>query len=122
MKEEFNVEIIHQVLRSHYTNIPDIGVWRYLQSIVERKHYIYCCNVGTLCRTVMDAWTGSSLDNIIGKLFTRLENVICLLKEEKGANDTVKYKSGVKYENMKFEDIQSDNENNNKDEINKTLN
>ena len=51
-----------------------------------------------------------------------MEKVICLLKEEKRTNGTVKDKHGVKYENMKFEDIQSDNENNNKDEINKTLN
>ena len=71
------------------------------------------CNADTLCRTVMDVCTGSSLDDTIGKVFTRLEKVICLLKEGKWANGTVKDKCGVKYGNMKFEDINSNTEDNN---------
>ena len=55
LKDEFNVVIIHQVLRSPYTNVLDLGVWRLLQSIVERKHYMRRCNAEALCRTVMDA-------------------------------------------------------------------
>ena len=84
LKEEFNVEIIHQVPRLPYTNVLNLGIWRSLQSIVKYKHYMRCCNTYVLCRTVIDAWNGGNLNNIIGKVFTRMEKVICLLKKEKG--------------------------------------
>ena len=53
---------------------------------------------------------GTSLDGIIGKVFTRLEKVVCLIKEERGANDAVEDKRGKKYENMKFEDVSDDSD------------
>ena len=116
-KVEFNVVIIHQVPRSPYTNVLDLGVWRSLQSIVERKHFMRRCNADSLCRTVMEAWNGTALDAIIGKVFTRLEKVICLIKEEHGANDTVEEKRGIQYENMKFDDITNESESNTEDDI-----
>ena len=39
------------------------------------------------------------------------------VKKRKGENDTVEDKRGVKYENMKFEDTNSNTEDNNEDEI-----
>ena len=65
----------------------------------------------------MDIWDGTALDGIIGKVFTRLEKVICLIKEEQGANDTVEEKRGIKYENMKFDDITNKSESNTEDKI-----
>ena len=65
----------------------------------------------------MDAWDGTALDGIIGKVFTQLEKVICLIKEEQGANDTVEEKRGIKYENMKFDDITNKSDSNTEDEI-----
>ena len=68
------------------------------------------CNAESLCRTVMDAWNGTALDGNIGKVFTRLEKVVCLIKEERGANDAVEDKRGKKYENIKFEDVSDESE------------
>ena len=42
---------------------------------------------------------------------------MCLLKEEKGANDTVEDKRGLKYESMKVEACNSDTAYNGIDEI-----
>ena len=117
LKEEFNVVIIHQVPWSPYTNVLDLGVWRSLQSIVERKHFMRRCNADSLCRTVREAWNGTALDAIIGKVFTRLEKVICLIKEEQEANNTVGEKRGITYENIKFDDITNKSDSNTEDEI-----
>ena len=65
----------------------------------------------------MDAWNGTALDAIIRKVFTRLEKVICLIKEEGGANDTVEEKRGIKFENMKFDDVSHESDSNNEEEV-----
>ena len=75
------------------------------------------CNADSLCRTVMESWNGTALDAIIGKVFTRLEKVICLIKEEGGANDTVEEKRGIKFENLKFDDEIHESDSNNEDEV-----
>ena len=37
LKEVYNIEIIHQVPRSPFTNVLDLGVWAALQAAVEKK-------------------------------------------------------------------------------------
>ena len=37
MKDTYNIEIIHQVPRSPFTNVLDLGIWASLQGIVEKN-------------------------------------------------------------------------------------
>ena len=103
MKETYNIEIIHQVPRSPFTNVLDLGVWASLQAIVEKKHFMRRCHVDALVNSVIETWKNHSLDRVITNVFKRLEKVICLINEGDGGNDLVESKRGVKNEKMKFD-------------------
>jgi len=102
--DDFNIEIIHQVPRSPYTNLLDLGVWCSLQSMVEKVHYQKRTDVGALVSSVNESWNISSgtsgLDSVIGKVWGRLRNVLVLIAEGKGSNDLVEKKRGKTFRNL----------------------
>ena len=73
LKNNYNIEIIHQVPRSPYTNLLDLGVWCSLQSHVEKCHYMKRTDVDALVNSVNQAWNlhsnTSGLDHVIGKVW-----------------------------------------------------
>ena len=92
--DDYNIVIIHQIPRSPYTNVLDLGVWMCLQAAVERQHYLKRCNANALVNSVMTTWKEEHLDNSITKVFTRLKTVLCNILEAKGGNDLVEKKRG----------------------------
>ena len=53
---EFNIEIIHQVPRSPFTNFLDLGVYAGFQAAVDRCHFMKQCNVESLVCIINDTW------------------------------------------------------------------
>ena len=104
LKEKYKIKIIHQVPRSPYTNLLDLGVWMSLQSQVEKEHYMKRTDVDALVNTVKQTWTSqetaTSLNSVIGKVWGRLRNVLVLIVEGKGGNDLVETKRGKKFRNL----------------------
>ena len=94
LKDEFNIKIIHQVPRSPYTNVLDLGVWMSLQAAVKRQHYLKRCNANALVNSVMRTWTKGQLDHSITKVFHRLKTVLCNIRQAEGAKDLVEIKRG----------------------------
>jgi len=62
LKTDFNIECIHQVPCSPFTNVLDLGVWATLQSEVERRHFMKRCHIKALVSTVMTTWDEGRLD------------------------------------------------------------
>ena len=83
--------MIHQVACSPFTNH------------VEIKHFIRYYNAESTYRTVMETWSGDALTATIGKVFERLNNVLCLINDGNGSNDLVETKRGVQNRNMKMD-------------------
>ena len=102
LKKEFNVECMHQIPRSPYTNVLDLGIWAALQSEVERRHFLKCCNVTALVKSVNIAWTDVNMNNVMSKVFDRIKRVLALINEGGGGNDLVESKWGIKYEKLKL--------------------
>ena len=94
LKEKHNIEIIHQVPRSPYTNLLDLGVWCSLQAQVEKEHHMKRTDVECLVNSVHRVWehrgNTSGLDDVITKVWARLRNVLVLVIEGGGGNDLVK--------------------------------
>ena len=103
LRDVYNITIIHQVPRSPFTNVLDLGVWCSLQARVEKKHFMKRCSVDALVNTVNKTWLDDSLNTCIKNVFLRLEKVLCLISEGDGANDLVETKRGVKNKNLKFD-------------------
>ena len=65
------------------------------------------CNADTLVRSVYHTWSCDNLNNVISKVFDRLEKVFSLINEGKGSNDLVESKHGLKYERLKFDHLKN---------------
>ena len=59
---DFNIECIHHVSRSPFTNIFNLGVWATLQLEVKRRHFMNHYHVEALTSTVMTTWDEGELD------------------------------------------------------------
>ena len=83
LKVDYNIVLIHQVPRSSYTNLIDLGVWRSLQDQVEKVHFMRRTDIDTLANSVYKTWAlhgnASGLDNVIEKVWMYLKMYWCLL-------------------------------------------
>ena len=97
-----NTIIIHQIPRSPFTNLLDLGVWCSLQSRVEKQHYQKQTDVHALAKSVMDTWNNDkNLNHVISHVWKRLRNVLALIVEGGGGNDlVVETKRGKKFRNF----------------------
>ena len=97
-----NTIIIHQIPRSPFTNLLDLGVWCSLQSRVEKQHYQKQTDVHALAKSVMDTWNNDkNLTHVISQVWKRLRNVLALIVEGGGGNDlVVETKRGKKFRNF----------------------
>ena len=75
LKDEYNIELIHQVPNSPETNILDLGVWRALQSRVERLSYRNRQDKDVLAKTVKTAWQEFSPD-VMTKVYRKWKRVV----------------------------------------------
>ena len=100
LKDEYNVQIIPQVPRSPYTNLLDLGVWCSFQARVKKKHHGQRCKVETLVESAYNTWNDESLDDVIGKVYKRLQRVLALIVKGNGSNDLVETHRGKKHENL----------------------
>ena len=55
-KEKYNIILLHQVPNSPETNLLDLGVWRALQSIVEKLSFQDRYDKEVLAAKVEQAW------------------------------------------------------------------
>jgi hypothetical protein len=97
LKEEFNIEIVHQVPRSPETNCLDLGIWCCLQWAVDklmrgRRGDVYALNKG-----VYEAWNTTNLEGAFSNVWKRLGRVLHLIEEDNGGNDLVEGKRGKKW-------------------------
>ena len=94
------IEIVQQIPRSPYTNLLDFGVWCNLQSRVEKEHFLKRIDVPVLVPSVLTAWDDGTLYDVIGRVWSRLRNVLVLIKEGNGRNDLAESKRGKKFCNL----------------------
>ena len=57
-------------------------------------------DVPALVLSVLTAWDDGTLDNVIGRVWSRLRNVLVLIKQANGRNDLVERKRGKKFHNL----------------------
>ena len=62
LKMKFNIECIHQVHCSLFTNVIDLGVWTTFQS---GWYFMKRCHIEVLVSTVMTIWDEAKLDQQI---------------------------------------------------------
>ena len=65
------------------------------------------CNNNTLVRSICHTWNFGKLNNLIIKVFNRLEKVLYLINEGQGSNDLVESKCGLKCEVFKFDHLKN---------------
>ena len=56
LQDDYNIMCIHQIPRSPFTNVLDLGVWATLQSEVERRYFLKRGDTDALVRTVNNVW------------------------------------------------------------------
>ena len=56
--------------------------------------FVKRCQTDVLLRTVISTWVNGFLDEIITKVFKRLEKILCVINEGEGGNDLVETKYG----------------------------
>ena len=100
LKTKYNIIIIHQVPRSPYTNLLDLGVWCSLQAAVEKEHYMKRTDVHALQNSVMSAWNTRPLDKVIKKVWTRMKKDLAIIVEGDGGNDLVEKKRGKRWNDL----------------------
>ena len=69
IKDKHNITILFKIPRSLYTNVLDLGAWCGLQAAVEKRHFMWRCEVNALVKSVFDTWSEGKLDRIILNLF-----------------------------------------------------
>jgi len=81
LKTDFNIECIHQIPRSPFTNVLKPSIWATFQLEVERRNFMKRCHVEALVSTGMTTWDESKLDWQIMNVLKKLEKVLCLINE-----------------------------------------
>ena len=76
LKMDFNTECIHQVPRSLFINVFNLGVWDTLQSEVERRYFVKRCHIKALVSIVMTTWDECKLDQQITNVLKILEKIL----------------------------------------------
>jgi hypothetical protein len=86
--ENYRVQIIHQPPRSPETNPLDLGVWRSIQSSVEKKQYHKTTIADALAQSVTEAWRHLPLETI-NNVFGKIPDVLQKIIEDEGRNNLV---------------------------------
>ena len=102
LKDGLNVECVHQIPQSPFTNALDLGGRATLQSEVKRCQFTKRYSVDALVNTVMLAWRDENLGPVIANVFDYLEKVLILMKEGEGGNDLVQ-KRGKQHTEIQFD-------------------
>ncbi len=98
--KEHNIVLIHQVPRSMYTNVLDLGFWCAIQSAVETNCRGKRCDKNVLCKVVMQTWKSKKLKHILLNVFDRLHKVLVLIAQANGSNELVETKRGKSFRNL----------------------
>ena len=94
LETEYNVKVIWQVPNSPETNLLDLGVWRTIQSLVEKVHRQKVMQADVLSESVEEAW--ATFDSIkMTKVATRWVKVLRLIIKGNGTNDLVESERGL---------------------------
>jgi hypothetical protein len=94
LKATYNIEIVQQVARSPETNLLDLGVWRSIQSAVEKEHTFKVYDPDALARSVERAWNTRLNQGVFRRVFLRLLKVLVLIVDDNGGNDRVEARRG----------------------------
>ncbi len=86
--ENYNIEKIHQPPRSTETNPLDLGVWRSIQSSVEKKQYHKTTIADALAQSVTEAWRHLPED-AISSVFGKVPEVLQKIIDDDGRNDLI---------------------------------
>ena len=113
----YNIVIIHQIPRSPYTNVLDLGVWMSLQAVVERNHFLLRSTTKALQNTVMQTWECTDLDQVLMNVFGRLKVVLCNILKAGGKNTMVEENRGVNGRGVKIEHVIKELENGTEDSV-----
>ena len=94
LETEYNVKVIWQVPNSPETNLLDLGVWRTIQSLVEKVHRQKVMQADVLSESVEEAW--ATFDSIkMAKVATCWAKVLRLIIKGNGANNLVESERGL---------------------------
>ena len=93
LRDEHNIEIIHQAARSPETNALDLGLWMSIQSSVEKKQFTKTTASDVLAATVQEAWRDLPAATI-RKVFERIPKVLDIIIDDQGRNDRVETRRG----------------------------
>ena len=85
LREKYNVILVFQIPNSPETNLLDLGVWRSLQSLVEKLSFRDRYDPDVLSQTVFRAWDNFS-SSAIEKVYKRWELVLKLILLDTGGN------------------------------------
>ena len=97
LKSEYTIEIIQQVPRSPETNMLDLGLWRSMQSAVEKEHAFKVYDADALNRSVEKAWNDRLKPEVFKRVYERLRKVLKLIESDNGDNNEVESKRGKKF-------------------------
>ena len=93
LQDEFNIILKHQVPNSPETNLLDLGVWRALQSRVEKISFQHRFDSDVLAGSVQEAWEEFPVETI-GKVYKKWLRVLELIKLDDGGNRYVEQLRG----------------------------
>jgi hypothetical protein len=100
LKDEFNIEIVHQIPRSPETNTLDLGIWCSLQWAVDRLMRGRRGDIHALNKGVREVWASTDLQTAFVNVWKRLGRVLHLIEEDDGGNDLVEGKRGKKWASL----------------------
>ena len=94
LKDEFDIELVHQCPRSPETNCLDLGVWCCLQWAVDSLMRGRRGDIQALNKGVLEVWESKDLATAFTNVWGRLGRVLRLIREDNGGNELVEKKRG----------------------------
>jgi hypothetical protein len=86
--EQYNVILLYQGLHSPEMNALNLGLWRSLQSEVEKLHRDKRTDANAIANSVQQAWNHLPSEKI-ARVFSRIPIVLELIVEDQGGNDLI---------------------------------
>ena len=100
LQTDFNIAVVWQVPRSPETNLLDLGIWRSLQSFIERAHRGKRSSPNALAKTARQVWKEDFGGEVFSKVYERWQKVLQIIVDGDGENVNTDAMRGKKYENL----------------------
>lgn len=102
LKQRGNINIIHQVPSSPFTNVLELCAWVSLQAAIEKQYITQRCRVDIFANSVNTMWNNGNLDRCIWNIFSDQNSLISDQLYGNRGEGLIETNTRTKHANIKF--------------------